>query len=114
MVISDTLTTEDTGVWRDTTRIVRRADAVAFLADLKREGDGDILVFGSGTMWNGLLAAGMIDEIHLLVGAVVLGRGVPAFTTPPPGLRLIDVRAFAGSDSVLHRYAPAEKCQSLP
>jgi hypothetical protein len=37
---------------------------------------------------------------------VVLGDGTPAFATPPAArLRLLDVRTFDGSDSVLVRYA---------
>jgi dihydrofolate reductase len=105
VVVSDTLTAADTDAWRDTTEIVRRADAVARLTALKRQGDGDILVFGSGTMWNGLLADGLVDELHLMVGPVVLGDGVRAFTTPPKQLRLLDASTFPGSGNVLHRYA---------
>jgi riboflavin biosynthesis pyrimidine reductase len=56
-------------------------------------------------MWNGLLADGLVDEVHLLVGPVVLGDGVRAFTTLPKQLRLLDARTFPGSGNVLHRYA---------
>jgi dihydrofolate reductase len=105
LVVSDTLTAAGTDAWRDTTEIVGRADAVARISALKRQGGGDILVFGSGTMWNALLADGLVDEVHLMVGPVVLGDGVPAFTTPPKRLRLLEARTFEGSDNVLHRYA---------
>jgi dihydrofolate reductase len=105
VVVSDTLTVADTDAWRATTEIVRRADAVARLTALKQHGEGDILVFGSGTMWNGLLTDGLVDEVHLMVGPVVLGDGVRAFSTPPKRLRLLDARTFPGSGNVLHRYA---------
>lgn len=105
IAVSDTLTGADTGPWQDTTQIVRRADAAGRLSELKSQGDGDIIVFGSGTLWNGLLADGLVDEIHLMIGPLVLGGGVPAFTTPPKDLRLLDVRTFPGSGNVLHRYA---------
>ncbi|MEV4622203.1 dihydrofolate reductase family protein [Asanoa sp. NPDC049573] len=107
VVVSDRLTADQTGVWRDTTTIVRRAGAAAAVRALKEQPGGDILVFGSRTMWNGLLADGLIDEIHLMVGAVVLGDGDPAFLHPPTGLRLTGIRTFPGSDNVVHVYAPA-------
>lgn len=105
VVVSDTLTADDTGCWRTTTDIVRRADIVERLTALKRQGDGDILVFGSRTMWNGLLDVGLVDELHLLVGPVVLGDGDVAITTPTKRLRLLGARTFPGSGNVLHRYA---------
>src|ERR1700754_3454131 len=83
-VISDRLTPAETGIWRDTTTIVRRADGAAAITALKEQPGGDILIFGSRTTWNGLLADGLIDEIHLLVGAVVLGGRDPAFVKAPP------------------------------
>jgi dihydrofolate reductase len=106
VVVSDSLATDQTDPWRDTTRIFRRADAHELIAELKRGSGGDILVFGSRTLWNDLLAAGLVDELHLVVGAVVLGDGTPAFATPPAApFRLLDVRTFDGSDNVLVCYA---------
>ncbi|HEV7708499.1 MAG TPA: dihydrofolate reductase family protein [Asanoa sp.] len=105
IVVSDRLTADQTGAWRDTTTIISRADAVTALAALKEQPGGDILVFGSRTMWNGLLADGLVDEIHLMVGALVLGGGDAAFVDPAKGLRLLDTRTFPDSDNVLHTYA---------
>ena len=103
VVVSDSLTPDRTDPWRDTTRIVGRADAHERIAELKRAPGGDILVFGSRTLWNDLLAGGLVDELHVMVGAVVLGGGTPAFSAPSR-LRLRDVRTFDGSDNVLVRY----------
>jgi dihydrofolate reductase len=108
VVVSDTLSPADTEPWRDTTRIVRRADAHGQLAELKRGPGRDILMFGSHTLWTGLLAAGLVDELHLMVGPVVLGGGTPTFDAPPTTpLRLLDTRTWPGSDNVLCRYATA-------
>ncbi|HEY8927173.1 MAG TPA: dihydrofolate reductase family protein [Polyangia bacterium] len=105
VVVSDSLTRADTDPWRDTTRIVRRAEAHEHIAKMKDEPGKDILVFGSRTLWNDLLAAGLVDELHLMVGAVVLPGGTPAFARPPAGaLRLIDTRTWEGSSNVLVRY----------
>lgn len=108
IVVSDSLTAEQTDPWRDTTRIVRRGDAHEQIAELKRGSDKDILVFGSRTLWNDLLAAGLVDELHLIVGGVVLGGGTPAFGTAPAApFRLIGTRTWDGSNNVLLRYAAA-------
>ena len=105
VVVSDSLTGEETGPWRDTTRIVSRADAHQRVAELKRRAGGDVLVFGSHTLWKDLLANGLVDELHLMIGPVVLGAGTPVFEGPPPGaLRLIDAHTWDGSGNVLVRY----------
>ena len=62
-------------------------------------------MFGSRTLWNDLLAAGLVDQLHLMVGAAMLGCGTPAFTGSVPRLRLLDSRRREGSDNVLLRYA---------
>ena len=88
-------------MWRDTTRIVPRADAHEQIAELRRGDGGDILMFGSATLWNDLLANGLVDELHLMVGNAVLADGVPAFTSPPAGsLSLAEVRQLEGSQNV--------------
>jgi dihydrofolate reductase len=105
VVVSDTVTSDQTAPWEATTRIVRRADAHRRIAELKEQPGREILVFASRTLWNDLLAHGLVDELHLVVGAVVLGGGTPLFAGPPPGsLRLVDSRRFDGSDNLLVRY----------
>ncbi|HKX71923.1 MAG TPA: dihydrofolate reductase family protein [Acidimicrobiales bacterium] len=90
--------------WHDTTTVVRR-DAVAdWLAEERARDSGDILTFGSRTMWNGLLEKGLIDELHLMVGPSALGDGTPIFRVPAD-LTLLATRRFEGSDNVLLRYA---------
>ena len=50
--------------------------------------------------------AGLVDELHFMIGAGVVGEGVRAFETRPPGsLRLLDTRTFDGSSLLLVRYA---------
>jgi dihydrofolate reductase len=100
IVVSDTLT----GDWRNV-RIIRRADAHQQIADLKRQAGKDILITGSRTLWNDLLAHDLIDELHLMIGNVVLGEGIPVFVGPPPAsLRLVEVRNWRDSDNILVCY----------
>jgi len=106
VVVSDSLTEADTAPWTETTTIVRRADAHDAVQALKEHDGGDILMFGSRTLWNDLLSAGLVDELHLMIGGIV-GDGVRAFDqadAPGPALRLLDVERRDGSDNVLHRY----------
>jgi len=103
VVVSDTLTEDEAAEWKNT-RVVRRADAHKAVEELKREDGDDILVFGSHVLWNDLLAAGLVDELHLMIGPGALGAGVPAFEVPA-ALRLLDTRTWDDSSLVLLRYA---------
>jgi dihydrofolate reductase len=102
VVVSDHLHVDPAAPWADRTTVVGRSDVARF----KESGSGECVVFGSRTMWNGLLSAGLIDELHLMVGATVLGSGVPLLRTPHR-LSLNGTRTFPGSDNVLLRYTPA-------
>ena len=107
VVISDSLTPEQTAPWHNT-RIVKRRDAHSAIAELKRQAGREILVFGSRTMWNDLLTAGVVDELHLMIGPALLGGGTPVFGgTSRVNLRLLESRTLNGSDLVLVRCAPA-------
>ena len=105
VVISDSLTPEQTEPWQNNTRIISRANAHEQIAKLKRQTGKDILVFGSRTLWNDLLANDLVDERHLMISPVVLGAGTPLFDGKPPvSLRLVDTRTWDGSGIVLVRY----------
>lgn len=104
VVVSDSLTADETEPWRNT-RIVRRADAQARMADLKRESGKEILIFGSRTLWSDLMAHDLVDELHVMIGAGIVSAGVPMFAGLPPRLvRLIDSRTWEDSGIVLARY----------
>jgi dihydrofolate reductase len=110
VVISDTLTSGETDPWHNTT-IIGRADAHERIAELKGQTGKDILVFGSRTLWKDLLANDLVDELHFMMGPVVLGAGTPVFDEKPElTLRLIDTRTWDGSGNVLLRYeVPRQK-----
>jgi dihydrofolate reductase len=107
-VVSDSLTRSDIPVWGERTEIVSRADSHEAVARLRAEPDDrDILVFGSRTLWTDLLASGLVDELCLMIGPKVVAGDRRAFEgLPPTDLRLIDVRSWRDSGSVLLRYAP--------
>ena len=104
-VVSDTLGPDDTDPLREQTTIVRRDEAHAAVARL-RERDGDALMFGSRTLWTDLLAHGLVDELHLMIGPKVVAGDHRVFEgVPTTDLRLIGVRTWAGSDNVVLSYA---------
>jgi dihydrofolate reductase len=107
VVVSDSLTEEQTGPWRGTTTIVRRREAHARMEALKERPGRDILMFGSRTLWNDLLAVGLVDELHLIVGAGVLGNGTPAFGAMPLSLRLLWTRTWQDGNNVVLVYTHA-------
>jgi dihydrofolate reductase len=106
LVVSDSLTVDETDPWRENTRIVRRNEARDAIAQAKRGEGGALVAFGSMTTWNDLLAAGLVDELHMMVGAGVLIDGVPAFSVRPPGpMRLTSARQLGDSNIALLLYS---------
>jgi len=104
VLVSDSLTSEESDPWHNT-RIISRADAHEQIAELTHQTGKDILVFGSRTLWNDLLDHDLVDELHLMMGPVVLGAGTPLFDGQPAvSLRLIGTRTWDGSGNVLVRY----------
>ena len=105
LVVSDSLTSDDTGPWKETTTIIGRAEAHDRIAERRRDDTDDLLTFGSITLVNDLLAAGLVDELQVLVGAGVLIDGVPAFSQlPTQTLRLAEARQLPDSNTALLRY----------
>lgn len=104
VVVSDTLTQDALAPWTDA-EIIARAHAHERVAALKAEDGADILVFGSHILWNDLLAAGLIDELHVMVGPGVIGGGVPAFEdVGATRLKLLGAGPLPHSELVLLRY----------
>ena len=105
VVVSDSHEPTADHPWHDTTTVVRRNEVADWIGEQRGQEGGDIVVFGSHVMWNGLLQHGLVDELHLMQGSVVLAEGTPLFTAPVDGLRLIGARRFEDSDNVLLTYA---------
>ncbi|MGQ0849858.1 MAG: dihydrofolate reductase family protein [Actinomycetota bacterium] len=105
VVVSDTLTA-GLGAWADSTEVVRSADLGARIRSLKEERGGTIVTFGSGVLVRSLLQLGLVDELHLQVGANAVGTGgLPLFDAPIPGrITLADVRVPEGSQNAILTY----------
>jgi dihydrofolate reductase len=78
------------------------------VARLRKELDGEILVYGSRRLSQALIGMGLADELRLLVYPMVLGAGDRLFgeTQDKIALRLVESRPFGGG-VVSMIYAPA-------
>ncbi len=90
--------------WRNST--VLAGDPVEEVRRLKDSDGGDITLCGSITLAHAVLAAGLVDEIRLLVYPAIQGRGkgLGADGTAFPQLKLLEAEAW-GSGVALLRYA---------
>jgi dihydrofolate reductase len=52
---------------------------IGAVRDLKAEGGGDIVVYGSALLVHSLLSRGLVDEVHMMIYPTVLGRGTRLF-----------------------------------
>jgi dihydrofolate reductase len=78
------------------------------VARLRKELDGEILVYGSRRLSRTLIGMGLVDELRLLVYPLVLGAGDRLFgeTQDKIALRLVESRPLGGG-VVKMIYAPA-------
>jgi dihydrofolate reductase len=88
-------TTIDSSDWADTTVV---ADPIAKVRELKAGDGGPIIVAGSRTLSQALLAAGLVDQLNLQVFPFVLGSGARLFPDSPDliELTLASSRAIDG------------------
>jgi dihydrofolate reductase len=106
-VVSDSLS-ESEASWNNS-HIIRGADMVDTLTALKQEDGKDLYIHGSGKLIQSLIPTGLIDEYHLMVHPIVVGKGQRLFPdgVDPVTLKLLDTRSYDKGIVVLV-YAPAE------
>jgi dihydrofolate reductase len=101
-VVSGTLENPE---WQNTT-VLGAYDADA-IRDLKEKTSG-IYVSGSGTLVRGMLADGLVDELHLFVFPIALGSGERLFLDSGEQTKLALGQTDAYDNGVVHlSYGPA-------
>jgi dihydrofolate reductase len=68
----------------------------SFVADLKQQPGGNIIKYGNGPLDVTLMKHGLVDEFHLLLTPVAVGRGQHLFDDidTAQSLNLVDVTRF--------------------
>jgi dihydrofolate reductase len=85
--------------WRNSEQL--EGDLIEAVAALKNApDDGDIAMSGSVSVVRQLLAAGLLDELHLLVHPIAVGKGKRLFDGEALPLKLLSSQTF--STGVLH------------
>lgn len=92
--------------WNNTT--VLSGDGVEAVRKLKEDGDGDLLVAGSAQLSQSLLAAGLVDELRLMVFPLIVGAGKKLFpdTDAAAPLKLVESKPVGPDGVVLSIYQP--------
>ncbi|WP_152202198.1 dihydrofolate reductase family protein [Georgenia thermotolerans] len=80
------------------------ADLAETVKELRAQPGGDIIAYGGGGLVAGLLAEGLLDELHLFVNPTAIGAGMPVFPSLDAyhRLRLVAARPFACGIAALH------------
>jgi len=88
-------------------RLVRDFDP-AFVAELKAQPGGDIMIFGSGSIVSLLTRHGLIDDYTFVVSPILLGSGRSIFTGGEShrALTLVEAKSYPRGNAVL-RYRKA-------
>ncbi|MFF3832756.1 dihydrofolate reductase family protein [Streptomyces sp. NPDC048511] len=94
-----------TGAWNPTT--VLNGDVPSQVAEVRSRPGRELQIHGSARLAQSLLAAGLVDELRLVIAPVVVGRGRRLFPDggAPAGLRLVSHRTTARGLSV-HTFEP--------
>jgi dihydrofolate reductase len=97
-----------TFTWRNSEQL--RGDFVEAITALKKEpGDGAIAMSGSVSVVRQLLAAGLLDELHLLVHPIAIRQGMRLFDEGGQAIPLTLLSAETFTTGVLNLvYGPAE------
>lgn len=104
IVFSSTLDRAPWGQWEDAKLV--RGDATDEISALKRQPGEDIMVWGSLSLAQSLIRAGLVDEIQLRVCPIVLGKGRRLFADDMDsyGLELLEAKPYqSGIVSLIYR-----------
>ena len=97
--------TMDKASWNNT--MVIKGDLISEVKKMKQQAGSGIAILGSGTIVSRLAQAGLIDEYHVVVNPIILGKGRTMFegVKNMVNLKLTNARSFK-SGKVFAAYEP--------
>lgn len=99
-VVSNTMQGKD----RDKTKFIN-GDLKSKVNNLKQESAGNIVIFGSPSAIQPLIAEGLIDDFYLFINPVILGEGIAMFGVNKATLSLVSTKTFEKLGIVRLHYA---------
>ena len=97
--------------WQNVERL--ESDMVAAVQQLKEANDGDIIIFGSGSIIAALEKAGLVDDYWLQVTPVLIGSGKSMFAGDvQQNLNLVESKVSSQGGVMVH-YTPKAASSSI-
>ena len=78
--------TLDESKWNNTT--LAKGNLADEIANLKKQKGKDIVVYGGAGFVSSLIKEGLIDEFHLFINPIAIGKGLTIFSDLPDKLKL--------------------------
>jgi dihydrofolate reductase len=101
-VFSSTL---DTAEWSNS--VIVGGDPEQTVAELKQQGDGDLVMYGHGPLGQALLEQHLLDELRLWIHPLVVGRGTLFFREGASTALNLATTQMLASGVVILTYQPA-------
>lgn len=101
VIFSKTL---EKSIWANTT--LAKGDIVDEVNKLKQQSGGDIIVYGGASFVSDLIKLNLIDDLHLSVNPVAIGKGMSIFNERTP-LTLVSATPYSTGEVVIH-YKPSK------
>jgi dihydrofolate reductase len=79
--------------WKNTS--VTRGNIIEEITHLKNQPGNDIMAYGGASFVSSLIKERLIDEFHLFVNPVVLGKGLPIFSSIAEKQHLVLIKSIA-------------------
>jgi len=108
IVVSRTLTTETEipGGWQNVS--ILNENLEDGITNLKRQNNGNIIVYGGATLVSSLINSNLIDEYHFIVNPIALGQGLSIFKKLT-NLKMVNSKPFECGIIVNHYKKKTEK-----